>query len=324
MPDEFVGDTPGSLGHTDYGDPKYARTPRFSWSNQVLFASNAPQLPVGAATTSTDALPGIVEGPAFIWTKGGHPAAPAFYTTFPQEPILPNGYFKVKPPIHSLPDMTLDSLLDAILKQKSKDILIVAHGSGGGLTCPLVSGSKNGLTITEMEVFAGKLPEFNLDLKPKALAGLKKKIAQVQKMGLRLVVLRACTVGGYPDTLAKLKAFFGCQLICAPKAFDAYGPIGVDSPTTDPKTWEKWLRDHPGATIESTMPNRFAWVGSLTSLMTDAMADSDKAIQAWLEKHLPGAAIKVGRHFPTTASSPPTRPSFPAIPITETNSHRFN
>ena len=41
-PESFVGDTPGPLGHADQGDPKYVNSPKFSWSDRVLLASNKP------------------------------------------------------------------------------------------------------------------------------------------------------------------------------------------------------------------------------------------------------------------------------------------
>lgn len=309
-PEWFVGDTPGPLGIGDYADPKYARAPKFTWSNQVLLASYGPLLvPAVVAKQAKAALPAIVDGTAFI-AADAHPRAVDFYTTFPLEPILPDGHFRVKKAV-PLSKMTMDSLLDAILKQKSTDVLIVSHGHGGGLSVPLAAGSEEILGIKAMDVFAGNLPEDNLKLGKSALRALQGKVARVRKMGLRLVVLRACIVGNYEDVLARLKAFFGCQAVDAPKALDGYGRINVGTPTTNPKVWEKWHLDHPGAKVEFAAPNRFAWVDSSQALMEAAIADSDKAVNEWVKKHLPGAVKKVGRVFPYHALSAGTKIVFP-------------
>ena len=319
-PEWFVGDTPGPLGVGDCADPKYAGSPQFTWSHRVLFASNGP-LSLAAVTKATKAaIPDVVEGIAFI-AAGAHPRAADFYTTFPLEPILPKGHFRVRTSV-AMTNVTIDGLLSAILKWKSKDVLIVSHGHGGGLTIPLVSGADEILGTKALQVFARELPEGNLKLRKGALDALKAKAAKVRMMGLRLLVLRACTVGRDSEVLAMLKAFFGCQVVDAPKALDGYGRLNVGTPTTDTKVWAKWLLAHTGATVEFQAPNRFAWIDSFPVLMAAAMADSDKAINDWLNKHLPGAVKRVSRAFPYHALAAGTKIVFPGDPSYRQNLNR--
>ena len=307
-PNWFIGDTPSPLGHGgDYATPKKANEPKFIWSNLTLFASNSPDLPQSVQSPISTHLPDIVEGPAFI-SIDAHPSAPAFYEWFPLEPILPSSRFKVKSTV-KLRDISIRSLLDAILENQAKDVLIVCHGHGGGLSVPLVAGSKEPLGIKALDVFAGKMEESNLGLKRSALDALKKQVRQMQKLGLRLVVIRGCTVGTYLDVLEKLKDFFKCQVVCAPDTLDGHGWAAVKR-----IPMEKWQFEHPAAVVEFEAPNRFAWTDSGNNLISAANAESDKAIDDWVKKHLPGAARHVGTSFPYHGFTVSDRVTFPGDP----------
>jgi hypothetical protein len=293
-PSWFVGDTPGTLGIGDYADPRYANAPKFAWSDRTLYASSGLlMVPASVAAATTVNLPAVVEGTAYI-AADAHPRAGDFYQTFPLEPILPSGHFKVKSVV-SIKGLTIDGLLGEIIKRKSTDVMIVSHGHGGGLAAPLVAGSDEPLGIKAMQVFAGELPEDNLPIGARALAALKQKIAQVKRMNIRSVVLRACVVGEFPEVLDMLKKFFNCQVVDAPKALDGYGRVGLGTPTRNPDVWEKWLADNPGATVEFASPNRFAWIEHFPSLMAGVLAESDMAIKTWVDGHLPGSVKKISR-----------------------------
>jgi len=308
----FLGDTPGSLGVNDGAAPGKAFRKPFSWHGHQLLASNAAELPAADSTEKEKIqLPAIVEGSAYIWSGAhGHPRAVEFFHTFPFEPIVPTGHFKVTSTV-PINDMTISNLFEAILKHKSKDIMIVAHGHGGGLSVPLVHGIDEPLGLKAMGVFAGILPDSNLPLSKSALASFRAQLSRVQKMGLRLVVLRACTVGAFPDTLNKLKKFFNCEVVPAPAALDGYGKINVGAPTKDSSAWDNWLSQHPAAVVEFASPNRFAWTDSFPSLMSAAIAESDKAIQTWITSHLPRANRAVGHSFPYHALNAGEKVIFP-------------
>jgi len=302
----LIGDSPGTLGCRDYAAPENLPGFKLKRAPLNLWASNGP---VVSAANSEVSLPAVVEGIAFI-DSGAHPAAPGFYSMFPREPILPNGHFQVNSTV-ALKGMTVIELLTSILQHKSKDILIVSHGTGGGLLIPLTSKTGHTLDITAMDVFAGKLPEFNLELGKHDIDALKDKVAQVKKMGLRLIVFRACHIGIAPDVLKKLKQFFNCSVVCGPTDLDGFGKIDVGPPTTNPKTWEQWLQHHPGAVVEFAPPNRFAWTDSYPSLMSAAIVESDKAINDWVSKHLPGASGSVSKVFPYHALASGNKIIFP-------------
>lgn len=308
-PDGFMGGGPNSVGILDHGDPDYAR--KHTWANRgTLYAWRMPLMVPGAVVADVEAaMPATVSGPSIITT---HPAAPDFYRTFPEEPLKGGGQFKVTGTVNVMGNSTFDAVLNAILKAKSKDIMIVSHGHGGGLSLPLIPNSEDGLGIKAMDVFAGKGPDSDLDLPADALAAMKRKVAQVKALNLRTVVLRACIVGQFPDVMEKLKEFFNCQVVDAPKALDGYGKIDCGTPTRNPDVWEKWLDDNKGATVEFAEPNRFAWLGGFPDLMRAALADSDTAIKNWLKAHLPVTSRTVGRRFPYHALDAGTRTIFPA------------
>ena len=308
-PETFVGDRPNPVGVLDHGDPDHSRD--YTWANRgTLYAWNMPlMLPVGVLADVQAANPQIVTGPSIITT---HPAAPDFYSTFPLEPLKSGGQFKVSKTISVMSDPSFDAVLNAILKAKPKNVMIVSHGHGGGLSLPLIPGSEDGLGIKAMDVFAGKGPDSDLDLNPEALAALRKKITQLKALNLNTVVLRACVVGQFPDVMDKLKDFFNCQTVDAPKALDGYGKLNCGTPTRNPDVWEKWLDDNKGATVEFAEPNRFAWQSGFPNLMEGALADSDLAIKNWVKAHLPAPSRSIGRRFPFHALDGQAKIVFPA------------
>lgn len=223
----------------------------------------------------------------------------------PIEPVLPKGDITVGKVVE-VGRITVITLLTAIIAgkvPKGADILVVAHGVDEGLTIPLAPGSKSMLQIDAVSVLrevvagtvTGRQGARRLLIKEAELTQLLQLRKAILKLKLQRVELRACTIGSKVATLKELRWFFGSDSLSAPVVFDAYGVLGNGTPTTNPDTWAAWLKAYPGAVVEGTHPNRFAWEGPPGLLIEHWLADSHQAVKDWIAGQHPGAKWRSGQ-----------------------------
>src|SRR4051812_49334553 len=79
--------------------------------------------------------------------RGGQPDAISYYQTTPSEPVQPAGLLPVGP-ILPLGAANLYKLLGGIANNAPKNVLVVSHGTGGGLNMPLVPNPKGTMAST--------------------------------------------------------------------------------------------------------------------------------------------------------------------------------
>src|SRR5438034_116931 len=77
------------------------------------------------------------------------PDAGGYYRMFPGEPVRPSGLLQVSA-IVPIKSINVFKLLTAIAKKGSKNVLVVSHGFGGGLTIPLTAKAKKPLGLDEV------------------------------------------------------------------------------------------------------------------------------------------------------------------------------
>ena len=238
---------------------------------------------------------------AFI-DSSAHGAAIPFYKMFPSEPIPPataKNSVSVDPQVVDIKGRRMETLLTAI-PQKVKpggSILIVCHGNDAGLFLSF-GDPKNRIDLSS-EVLAairqnteGKADDTTtarlLMLTVAEWQRYKTLIVAVQKLELARVDLRACKTGHNDVTLSRLQVFFNCATACAPTIYDGFGIMNFGSPTPNPDVWRKWMDAHKGAQMKGVPPKRFAWHATYTPhFIIEAMADSQDAVQPWVEEHLP-------------------------------------
>lgn len=234
-------------------------------------------------------------GTVFVAVAGKHgDNAENFYKMFPAESVLPNQqilkisrFVRISPP-------SLYGLLQAIIKRKDKEIVIVSHGSPTQLALPLMRGIKIGIDLNFINAILG--PDDNakvaqrLKTNARNVSILRSRIKSVHKLRIKRLEFRACRIGQNKPTLEALKRLFGANLACAPRVFDGYGRIRGTQPTTDAAILIQWQATHPGYQTFGAPPNRFYWVndGSVDPpKISDVFAESWKGVQSWIEAKFP-------------------------------------
>jgi hypothetical protein len=234
--------------------------------------------------------------------------ASPYYSTFPLEPT-PSGsaasWLQTDAKHVRLKGQTLSELLELIANNAAKggNALIVCHGNDRGLHFYVGDTSHDVFletdALTEIRKnLDGKSTDANTEkilmLKPGFLKGLKALILKVQALALDRVDVRSCNTGKNTDgSMNALQAFFNCNTFCAPKLFDSFGPINYGRIVNDPAFWQKWLKQHPSATVKGTPPDRFALSKIFTgrNIQADALAESKKAITDWASYYLPPSPV---------------------------------
>ncbi len=248
---------------------------------------------------------------AFIDTSA-HPSAIPYYGTFPNEPIPPAGgsdTVLISGKTVDVKHRRTETLLENIAKNAKPggSILIVSHGNDAGLIFSI--GDPKGRTLLQSDALSiirlnadGKMTDAEtakrLVMSEANFVKFKAQIAAVQKLQLDRVDLRACKVGKNEVTMSRFQVFFNCNTLCAPKIYDAYGPMNFGKPTGAANFWSKWLDNNKGAMMQGTPPDRFAWHAAYTPNFTiDALAESDTAVKNWAASHLPSGNYSGGPLF---------------------------
>ncbi len=262
---------------------------------------------------------------AFI-DQSGHPTAGAYYTLFPDEPVLPSGTVHCRT-VKELSAMTVSSLLEAILASKAENVLISCHGNPKGLSIPLIEGTdiELGSFVSELlaqwrdgkqseEVMVNTLKWDTWPLRP--LAAFQDRVKQIGKRKLGRVELRSCNTGADVDTLKNLRQFFNCKSLTAPTVLDGYAPIDPGSPTISPGDWSEFRKKHPVRLEEGSPPDRFAIAHRVSpgnKLTFSAITESPKGLRNFIDGHfVVPKTFRAGPPIPGHALIPPGKAIFPA------------
>jgi len=229
-------------------------------------------------------------------------AAGPYYTLFPVEPTPSSAAadwltLDGKPAFPK--SQRLDEWLDAIAASASSggNVVLVCHGNKLGLKLYIGDPKQDvHLELPALDAIrlnqAGKRSDEEtaqiLLMKPDAFGKLKKQIAGVQSLGLNRVDVRACNTGQDAIAMSALQQFFNCNTFCCPKLLDSFGAINYGKFVTDPATFDKWVKDHPGAEVAGAPPDRFGFYQNLSKgVNSAAIAESAKGAKAWADAKMP-------------------------------------
>ena len=255
---------------------------------------------------------------------GGQRYAIPYYQTIPSEPVQPAGFLPVGP-IFPLGAANVYKLLAGIAHNvpKNGNVLIVSHGTGGGLNLPLTPNPKGemartlGVTATEVlnKYANGSMTDKDaadqLDLLTDDAKQLKEVVLRVRQIGIDKLVIRACDVGRYLATLENLRRLFGASSACAPDVFDVFGHLDLGNPVADIETFTAFTKSD-GVIVDGSSPNRFAWSVSVGNLKVKA--ESQRAVMDWVSKHFPQGNFKGKGAFAYHGLSVGNRLPFPKDP----------
>ncbi|MDI9629004.1 MAG: hypothetical protein QM286_10735, partial [Acidobacteriota bacterium] len=153
-----------------------------------------------------------------------------YYTQVPVEPIPGGGSVEVKK-ASVLPKPTMITLLQFVARTKPRNLVIVAHGEGGGITVRLAPSSESALVSPHLGALVSSSGKVTADLAKELgismanLKALQEAAAKVRALKLGRVDFRACTLGEFADSLELLRAFFGAGAVSAPKKLDEFGGV---------------------------------------------------------------------------------------------------
>jgi hypothetical protein len=147
-------------------------------------------------------------------------------------PLPPGGFQVSKVDIIEKGEFSFIALLNAIIKTKAKDLLLVVHGhiDGTGLYLPIASGAPD-VTGRSLELLMQVASGKSLNDRQAAEFGVDQTVAtqlldlmkQVHAMNLDTVEWRACDLGKKPDVLKQFRDFFGANLMGAPVIANNFG-----------------------------------------------------------------------------------------------------
>lgn len=295
-----------------------------AWEAADAWMAGRPYRVRGRARRPLNAL-AIIQG-----GERGHPFAPPWYRSNPVEPIGNSSQIVVKD-VTVLEDMTLDSIMDVIIRAKQTEILVVCHGWSEGLAIPLMKG--RGITggAQRQQIFplsadrafedggiktpiiSAKDVADQAHMSEQQVTALRAKMNQIRALSLAHVAFRACDMGQSTDSLQAFRNFFGAKSVSAPQLEDSYGQFspliggGLDS-------WAKAKRKEGfrvsvdrqvGFGIKNTAP----LVYKIVSKAADV-----KAFNAWVKVHitdrvaLDRVVVYHGMILPPDQISSPTAP----------------
>lgn len=202
-----------------------------AWEAAHAWAAGRPYRVRGRARGRLNAL-AIIQG-----APKGHPAAPAWYKSNPLEPIGKGSKISVKDST-VIADMTLDGVMDEILRAKPTEVVLVCHGLADQLAIPLMSGAASGAEQRNMfplsadsflkkgettPIISDKDVADQTRLSEDQVKAFRAKMNQVRGLKLKHVAFRSCDLGQSTDAMEAFRDFFGAESVSAPKLFDSYG-----------------------------------------------------------------------------------------------------
>ena len=238
-------------------------------------------------------------------------AAGPYYTLFPVEPTpsaTSADWLKPDGKLAFPKSQNLDEWLTAIAGGASAggNIVLVSHGNKLGLKL-YIGDQKQDVHLEREAADAIRRNQSNnetddntaqiLKMKPADWAKLKALIVKVQALGLNRVDARACNIGQDADSMSAMQQFFNCSTFCSPKILDSFGAINYGKFVTDPNTFDKWVKDHPGAVVSGSAPNRFGFSQTLSKgVASEAIAESAKGVKAWADSKMPAGGNFTGNN----------------------------
>ena len=209
-------------------------------------------------------------------------------------------------------NLTFIDLLNAIIKTKATDLLLVVHGllGGSGLAVPITKGAPN-VTGKRLEMLAQaasgaslsdkQAAEFGSDHKKviPELLGLRSK---VRAMNLHTIEWRACDLGKDPGVLQQFRDFFGANLMGAPVIENNFGvttPNILASNKIPDRFWREFKRyDYPDKS--NTKVTYFLKLDEGTGWPVEGaiFAESKDDLQAWIQTKInPKGTVPQGPMF---------------------------
>jgi len=247
--------------------------------------------------------------------KRGHPSAPPWYSSNPVEPIGNKSTITVKKVVVQ-EDMAIESIMDAIIQEKDKEVVIVCHGLASGLLIPFIAGSKffavHDPVIKLASDHAGTVGGINLpvyadnavanQLSEADVKRLRLKMNQVRALKLEHVAFRACDMGQSPDgTMVSFKELFGPKSLSAPKLLDTYGTFKAEI-NERVEAWAKQKREREKFRVWIDRGVAFGvklWAKDTTQFEIICRAPDNKTFAAWVMAHIadrPGTDNEVVFH----------------------------
>jgi len=238
-------------------------------------------------------------------------AAGPYYTLYPIEPTpssTTGDWLRVDGKITTLKSQNVDELLTAIAGGASAggNVVLACHGNKLGLKLFLGDPKQDvHLELQPLDAIRHNLEGSESDdetakillMKPDAYAKLKALIQRVQALGLSRVDVRACNTGENDVSMSALQQFFNCDVFCCPKMLDSFGPIGLGAYASDPATFDKWVKDRPGAEVSGSRGDRFAFYQNLAKgVNSEAIAESAKGAKAWADSKMPPGGNYTGKN----------------------------
>jgi hypothetical protein len=252
-----------------------------------------------------------------VFCTDQHPSAYPYFKMFPHEYALPNDTVDI---VAEKCEATISALFDAIIRCQDKDVGIVSHGTGSGLSIPLYKGSKSNFDDQALVCFRESLAQQTTDGDAAGRLNMhvgdyRKLLDQLKRLRdkrLGKVMFRACTIGEDIHTLDNFRQLLGCTSLCAPTTFDVFGYFQfVPVFKTTEQDWKSWKATHPSAEIFGQKPNRFSldWSG-LSPIQFKPQVESQKAVNDWVARKLPPGNYQ-GTTVYLTCVFPGTRLVFP-------------
>ena len=97
--------------------------------------------------------------------------------------------------------------------------------------------------------------------------------------------------------MSAMQQFFNCSTFCSPKILDSFGSINYGQFIKDPNTFDKWVKDHPGAVVSGSAGDRFGFSQNLSKgVASEAAAESAKGVKAWANSKMPAGGNFTGNN----------------------------
>jgi|GEM_PF-2663424 len=270
-----------------------------AWRAAQCWSRGIPFTVRGRASAPLNALALIQGG------RTGHPSAPPWYQANPSEPISSTDKIVVKD-VKVIDDMTLDSVLDAIIAAQASEVIVVCHGDSDGLMLRTHSNASAGADRTVLTALGAdhrgedvgfdgmkivtpiKSDDDVKDLMKTNLAQvavLRKKMNTVRAMKLNHIAFRACSMGSSDESMKAFLQFFGCASISAPTLEDTYGSFAA-KPTPD---FDGWVKNTRKAMFHVFSDGKVAiatkWAGGI-NYRIDCRGTNRSEIAKWVKKHV--------------------------------------
>ena len=96
------------------------------------------------------------------------------------------------------------------------------------------------------------------------------------------------------------------HLLLARRFSTSFGAINYGKFVTDPATFDKWVKDHPGADVSGAAGNRFGFSQTLSKgVASEAIAESAKGVKAWADSPMTAGGSSTGNSQPLPRADRP-------------------